>query len=103
MPYGCAIKDYASGLCQPPSAHYKPYARSTAVSPNARNVSLGIYGQVLPGDPCALPGAPSPAEHLSGGEKGRGMRGAAGRGDQLVWLAWAEPARHGERWHKTAP
>ncbi|KAK4812080.1 hypothetical protein QYF61_026912 [Mycteria americana] len=30
MPYGCAIKDYASGLCQPPSAHYKPYARSTA-------------------------------------------------------------------------
>lgn len=46
MPYGCAIKDYASGLCQPPSAHYKPYARSTAVSPNARNVCLGIYGQL---------------------------------------------------------
>lgn len=33
MPYGCAIKDYSSGLCQAPSAHYKPYARSTAVSP----------------------------------------------------------------------
>lgn len=46
MPYGCAIKDYSSGLCQPPSAHYKPYTRSTAVSPNARNVSLGIYGQL---------------------------------------------------------
>ncbi|XP_053816027.1 brain-specific angiogenesis inhibitor 1-associated protein 2 isoform X1 [Vidua macroura] len=30
MPYGCAIKDYSSGLCQAPSAHYKPYARSTA-------------------------------------------------------------------------
>ncbi|XP_074703854.1 BAR/IMD domain-containing adapter protein 2 isoform X2 [Strix aluco] len=30
MPYGCAIKDYSSGLCQPPSAHYKPYTRSTA-------------------------------------------------------------------------
>ncbi|XP_071620490.1 BAR/IMD domain-containing adapter protein 2 isoform X9 [Heliangelus exortis] len=30
MPYGCAIKDYPSGLCQPPSAHYKPYTRSTA-------------------------------------------------------------------------
>ncbi|XP_026717116.1 brain-specific angiogenesis inhibitor 1-associated protein 2 [Athene cunicularia] len=30
VPYGCAIKDYSSGLCQPPSAHYKPYARSTA-------------------------------------------------------------------------
>lgn len=46
MPYGCAIKDYSSGLCQPPSAHYKPYTRSTAVSPNTRNVSLGIYGQL---------------------------------------------------------
>ncbi|XP_071429784.1 BAR/IMD domain-containing adapter protein 2 isoform X7 [Pithys albifrons albifrons] len=30
MPYGCAIKDYSSGLCQAPSAHYKPYTRSTA-------------------------------------------------------------------------
>ncbi|XP_068769377.1 BAR/IMD domain-containing adapter protein 2 isoform X5 [Struthio camelus] len=30
MRYGCAIKDYSSGLCQPPSAHYKPYTRSTA-------------------------------------------------------------------------
>lgn len=41
MPYGCAIKDYASGLCQP-SAHYKPYTRSTAVSPTLAMFPLGF-------------------------------------------------------------
>ncbi|EMP39300.1 Brain-specific angiogenesis inhibitor 1-associated protein 2 [Chelonia mydas] len=31
MPYGCAIKEYSRGLCQLPSAHYKPYTRSTGL------------------------------------------------------------------------
>lgn len=84
MPYGCAIKDYSSGLCQPPSAHYKPYTRSTAVSPNAHNVSLGIYEQF--GCFCLGTRVPCPWPRLllsiSPGEKGRGMQGGSGRGEQ---------------------
>lgn len=59
MPYGCAIKDYSSGLCQAPSAHYKPYSRSTAVSPTLAMFPLGfmeIWLFCVPGDPRALPG-----------------------------------------------
>ncbi|KAJ7315873.1 hypothetical protein JRQ81_002035 [Phrynocephalus forsythii] len=43
MPYGCAINEYSSGLCQPLPASYQPYPRSTAglddygARPSSRN------------------------------------------------------------------
>ncbi|OXB81052.1 UNVERIFIED_CONTAM: hypothetical protein H355_004982 [Colinus virginianus] len=48
MPYGCAIKDYSSGLCQPPPAHYKPYSRSTAGLDDygSRSVSRNPFANV---------------------------------------------------------
>lgn len=104
MPYGCAIKDYSSGLCQPPSAHYKPYARSTAVSPHVRKVATGACGQLVPGP--LVPGrTPSPSESLPWRRTGwgSGRREGGDREDGPVGLACAEQAGHEGRWHKTAP
>lgn len=42
MPYGCAINEYSSGVCQLPPASYQPYPRSTAVSLEEHNVPIGI-------------------------------------------------------------
>lgn len=107
MPYGCAIKDYSSGLCQPPPAHYKPYARSTAVSPSARNVAIGTCScLVLSGCPHAWPSlSPFRASLLT--EKGSGKRGKAVgekgmKGGRSAWLSWVQWARHEGPWHKAA-
>lgn len=90
MPYGCAIKDYSSGLCQPPPAHYKPYARSTAVSPSTRNVAIGTCSRlVLSGCPHAWL-SPNPFRAPLLTENGMGKRGSSGReGDEEGRSAWA--------------
>jgi len=108
MPYGCAIKDYASGLCQPPSAHYKPYARSTAVSPSARKVSLGICGLLAVF--CLATRVPCPGPHLlpsvSAGETGLGCGGGgeqrARRTGRFGSPGWNGQGT-GSEWHKMAP
>ncbi|XP_074777852.1 BAR/IMD domain-containing adapter protein 2 isoform X3 [Athene noctua] len=104
MPYGCAIKDYSSGLCQPPSAHYKPYTRSTAVSPNASNVALGVYGRLaaFARQPVCLVRGPvscrAPLLGTRDGDAGRWQERRPADGEEgPVWLAWVPRARHGER------
>lgn len=51
MPYGCALNEYSSGLCQLLPASYQPYPRSTAVSSKEHNVPFGIS------EDCFLPNA----------------------------------------------